>query len=455
MKAEAMPKLMKNEALSWSYDHCTIIFIFSLLHEKQERMVMNQNLIFFFFTCLSLLIASLHFFQVCNANCTPSACGLIHNIKPPFRLKNDPQDCGDPSFELVCENNVASIILNSQKYHVKVINYSDFTIRLAYASIDNNTCSFPISSAYGDDYFYPYFLERQQSQAISLMSCEYPLHNCSLSNQVTGCGKSSTHTCIKAGQLRPADVEHMCTVDSIVATSWNFTDLNNVSLSEIHQSLLYGFKLSWFYFLCQNCSGPGCSIEPGGLVICGEHHSGLYYKWEQIMESFKPPEGPAAGRLMLFMLIVVRKTLNEERCVLAGYRKDIERILVVSYEVRFIVGMLLGMGFLIYKFRRRRLSSYEEIEGFLQSDNKLSPIRQGDSDFNGCSRNHRMGPNDRPSMNQVLAMLEADVERLQIPAYSSQSTHVAGNEEESWLTDSTEVSLLHHKNSSCVEITIS
>ncbi|XP_047965773.1 rust resistance kinase Lr10-like [Salvia hispanica] len=67
----------------------------------------------------------------------------------------------------------------------------------------------------------------------------------------------------------------------------------------------------------------------------------------------------------------------------------------------------------------------------------------------------QMSPNDRPSMNQVLGMLEADVERLQVPAYSSQSTHVAGKEEESWLTDSTEVSLLHHNNSSCVEITVS
>lgn len=291
---------------------------FFLLDEKQERRMMNQNLIFFF-NCLSLLIASLHFFQACNANCTPSACGLIPNISSPFRLENDPKHCGDHGYELVCENNVASINLNSHKYYVKAINYSDFSIWLSYASIDNNTCSFPISSAYRDDYFNPYFLEKEQSQAISFMSCEYPLHNCSLSNQVTGCGQSSTHACIKFGQIRPADVEHMCTLVSVVATSWNFMDLNNVSLSEIHQSLLYGFKLSWLGFICRNCDGAGCSIEPGGLVICGEHHSGLYYNWgesettnlhvqlttlklhfcadgfsvnaENLMDSFKPPEG--------------------------------------------------------------------------------------------------------------------------------------------------------------------
>ncbi|KAL1553081.1 hypothetical protein AAHA92_13801 [Salvia divinorum] len=431
-------------------------------------MMMNQNLIFFF-TCSSLLIASLHFFQACNATCTPSACGLIPNIFPPFRLKNDPQHCGDPSCELVCENNVASINLNSHKYYVKEINYTDFTTRLAYASIDNSTCSFPISSAYEPNYFNPYFLEREKNQPISFMSCEYPLHNCSLSPQVTGCGQSSAHTCIKAGNLRPADVELMCTVESIVPTSWNFTDLNNVSLSEIHQSLLYGFKLYWLGFICQNCNGYGCYVGPDRLAVCHELPSALYYKWEAVMDSFKWPEGPAAGCLMLFMLIVavVFAGVTIPAKIIIGfgisywvfvknwYRKDIEHILVVSYEVRFSVGMLFGMGFLIYKFRRRRLSSYEEIEGFLQSDNKLSPIRQGHSDLNGCSRNYRMSPNDCPSMNQVLGMLEGDVERLRIPAYSSPSTHVAGNEEESWLTDSTEVSLLHLNNSSCVEITIS
>ncbi|KAL1553072.1 rust resistance kinase Lr10-like [Salvia divinorum] len=68
-----------------------------------------------------------------------------------------------------------------------------------------------------------------------------------------------------------------------------------------------------------------------------------------------------------------------------------------------------------------------------------------------------MNPDNRPSMNQVLQMLEADVERMQIPEVpSSQSTQVAGNEEDGgWLTDATDsVSLLHHNNANSFEITI-
>ncbi|KAL1553110.1 LEAF RUST 10 DISEASE-RESISTANCE LOCUS RECEPTOR-LIKE PROTEIN KINASE-like 2.5 [Salvia divinorum] len=69
----------------------------------------------------------------------------------------------------------------------------------------------------------------------------------------------------------------------------------------------------------------------------------------------------------------------------------------------------------------------------------------------------QMSPHDRPSMNQVLQMLEGDVDRLQIPEVpSSQSTQLTGNGEEgSWHTDATDsVSLLHHNNANSFEITI-
>ncbi|XP_047968805.1 rust resistance kinase Lr10-like isoform X2 [Salvia hispanica] len=58
----------------------------------------------------------------------------------------------------------------------------------------------------------------------------------------------------------------------------------------------------------------------------------------------------------------------------------------------------------------------------------------------------QMSPDHRPSMNKVLEMLEGDVEHLQIPNYLS---FVAGNEEESWATDSNaSISLLHDNNES-------
>lgn len=48
--------------------------------------------------------------------------------------------------------------------------------------------------------------------------------------------------------MQASDVMNMCRVDLIMLTSWKFKDSDNVSLSEIHESLLYGFELSWFKY---------------------------------------------------------------------------------------------------------------------------------------------------------------------------------------------------------------
>ncbi|KAH6767839.1 hypothetical protein C2S52_018822 [Perilla frutescens var. hirtella] len=215
-------------------------------------------------TCFSLLILSLHFFQTSHANtyCTPSACGVIRNISYPFRLKNDPKNCGHIMYQLACENNVTTIVLDYKKYHVKAINYHNFTIRVAEVSINNNICSFPKHSLYLTNFStfgYPYSIYRDTDKTadhevawpINFMSCPYPLMNSSL---FTGCGRGGSsygngrYAYVKVGHTNVSALKVSCRVDLTVMTSWKFKDSNNVSLSEIHDSLLYGFELSWFNF---------------------------------------------------------------------------------------------------------------------------------------------------------------------------------------------------------------
>ncbi|KAM7481163.1 hypothetical protein LguiB_005746 [Lonicera macranthoides] len=61
----------------------------------------------------------------------------------PFRLKGDPENCGDPRYELACEDdlNLTVLYLNSHKYFVQAINYLNFTIRLVDATIQKDNCS--------------------------------------------------------------------------------------------------------------------------------------------------------------------------------------------------------------------------------------------------------------------------------------------------------------------------
>ncbi|CAJ2674663.1 unnamed protein product [Trifolium pratense] len=96
-----------------------------------------------------LLLLQHQHHQTCDATtitnnqtyCPPSSCGKIKSIMHPFRLKNDPTSCGDPRYELSCENNMTMLTLFSGKYYVKAINYKNYTIRLVDPGIQEDDCS--------------------------------------------------------------------------------------------------------------------------------------------------------------------------------------------------------------------------------------------------------------------------------------------------------------------------
>lgn len=228
------------------------------------------------------LILSLHIlFKPCDANCSPSSsCGIIHNISFPFHLNGTSNKCGDPTFELACEKNVTSISLNSHKYYVKAITYSNYTggylnnsIRLVDASINNNDiCSFPAFSTYVYNFtylpygiFYPSPPYKYKVFPINFISCPTSLRKSSLFTDVTThcVSNSSHHRYIRVGRMNASEVPYTCRVDLITMTSLDFEDLNNVSLSQIHESLLYGFEL----YYCPSCGG-GYPLNILLVILC-------------------------------------------------------------------------------------------------------------------------------------------------------------------------------------------
>ncbi|XP_057798680.1 LEAF RUST 10 DISEASE-RESISTANCE LOCUS RECEPTOR-LIKE PROTEIN KINASE-like 2.3 [Salvia miltiorrhiza] len=365
--------------------------------------MITQNLIFL--TTSSLLILSLlhNLFQTGEANCTPSACGIIRNISSPFRLKGDPSNCGDGRFELACENNVTSISLNSHKYYVKAINYSNdghydtSTIRLVDASINNrNICSFPtlsIDTYNFTRYYYhnPHSISNYQIPinvssypydykpfpSINFISCPNPLTNSSLFTDITTqCASNSSHpryAYIKVGHMNTSELPHLCELEVIVMTSWHFKDLNNVSLSEIHHSLLYGFE----------------------LMVCGSYSTMWWWSWWELL-----PYLLLLGTLCAvvsthvftyFGLAALSLLLIRTAVLLGGDGVRSARVVIqlviecIILAPRFIF-FPLAMWLLIKKFRTRHLSIYNIIESFLRSDNKLSPIRYSYSDIKKMTR---------------------------------------------------------------------
>ncbi|KAL1531988.1 LEAF RUST 10 DISEASE-RESISTANCE LOCUS RECEPTOR-LIKE PROTEIN KINASE-like 2.1 isoform X1 [Salvia divinorum] len=353
--------------------------------------------------CSSLLIVLLlHLFPSCDAKCSPSSCGSLGNISYPFRLDSDAKNCGDRRFELRCENNVSSISLNSQNYYVKAINYHNSTIRLADASIViDDVCSFPTVSAYAHSFIssihafnflanlnsphpLPYLIPLTSLNPINFFSCPNPLKNSSLFTDVTThCASNHSsllprmHAYIKVGHMNASELPHLCTLDLIVMTSWpGFKDLNNVSLSEIHQSLLYGFELVFCPYCKMITRGFYASfffgMLPVFLIIVG-----------LLCAVVSPPVftifGFAAVSMLLYYAPVLISTVDPVGSTYVTYRLP-GHVLIIICASR-ITTFPLAAWLLIYKFRTRRLSLHEDIESYLQSDNKLAPIRYSYSDI--------------------------------------------------------------------------
>lgn len=238
-----------------------------------------------------------------NANCSPSSCGNIQNISYPFRLTEDPQGCGHQNYTLVCESNTTLIYLDSHKYFVRAINYDDYTVHIADASIlSNDTCSFPnhsLSLTSDSPYIstQPYGNPNRQDLVtpINFLSCPNPLNTsrfvaadiCLNRSSAANGSISTRHSYVQVGNLYVSDLEELCTPDLVALTSMQFKNPNYVSLDEIHASLVYGFQLSWFPVLCPTCrgaficrlKGDTCEVtrcsDVNGVLTCGKNSISL------------------------------------------------------------------------------------------------------------------------------------------------------------------------------------
>lgn len=75
-----------------------------------------------------------------------SSCGDIRNISYPFRLKGDLPGCGDPHYELSCENSKTILDFHSGRYYVKTISYNEHSIHVIDINFSDGSCILPSGS---------------------------------------------------------------------------------------------------------------------------------------------------------------------------------------------------------------------------------------------------------------------------------------------------------------------
>ncbi|KAG6700683.1 hypothetical protein I3842_08G124500 [Carya illinoinensis] len=346
--------------------------------------------------------------------CPASSCGNIPNISNPFRLKSDPPNCGDQRYELSCdENNHTLLYLHGSKYYVSQINYNNYTIRIVDSSIQEDIYSFipRYFLNYGNlmwpDYWdsEPIYWSsgwnwtvRSLSKVVAIVNCEKPmtlassfhLHttskNCSNINNGSG---SSSHPSLSQYSKRyinlivdrganVMDVEESCRIEQMSLTSWpgQISADPNISYTDLCNLFSYGFLLSWHRVYCGSCSYDYCYVHDDNQVSCIE---------TPLIDFLRRLFAYVASHTGLFKpikSIVYQVEYSSLRyCILIIFSSLLIGLLLEWHVAISVLVAPFVIVFLIYKWRMRHLSMYDNIEEFLQTQNNFMPIRYSFSEI--------------------------------------------------------------------------
>ncbi|KAJ9679749.1 hypothetical protein PVL29_021609 [Vitis rotundifolia] len=313
-----------------------------------------------------------------NQTCRPSSCGEIQNISNPFRVKGDPSGCGDPDYELVCENNRTMVNgREGEKYYVADINYDHYTIRVVDPGVEKGNClSTPLYFLTRESSFYygRYYLEwKGMTSTAVLMNCDQPISDGSYI-PITPCNATSSssqayvYALVGGESMEVGDIKYSCTISRTIITQ--FLKPGNLSMSDLQEMLLLGLELSFLSFRCKSkCEVKGleCYVNYGSHTV----HCSKLYNCTRLIPLF-----PSTFGILSFKIRADNQVLQS--MVIIG---------------RAVLGILCLFAYLIYKFRRRHLSLDDDIEEFLHNYQNLRPIKYTYSDIKKMTHNfkHKLG----------------------------------------------------------------
>ncbi|KAG5226625.1 L-type lectin-domain containing receptor kinase [Salix suchowensis] len=325
-------------------------------------------------TLLLLQILSTH--HRCSASkssndCAPFSCGNFRNISSPFRLKTDASSCGDRFIKLGCEDNVRlTLHLNMEKYYVEAINYSDSTIRLVNPAVQKDDCfSIPHHSLTEEELSSQFIFDYKywgESSVLTFICCENEIQNplpdyimdtssckngsATAQNSSPSCVNMEGHSYVMVDRYdrEIKDVPDLCRVNLMYTVP---KYVGNMSYTDVHDILADGFELQW-----QNSTQlPNYDLEPYHTPYRTPYPYGYLDAYEYDCRYYRFTTPPL---LLSFLMLFL------------------PAFIMIYHMLLFLCGLPCLLTLLIYKWRRRHLSMYDDIEKFLQShDNDLVPIR--------------------------------------------------------------------------------
>jgi len=330
--------------------------------------------------------------------CPSSSCGLLQDIRYPFRKRGDPPGCGFPEYELVCIDNKAIIYINRGKYFVTSISYTDNTFWVVDANLDNSSCPIPESSQYPYAYglqsenitlLYPDAItwaafvscsELIRSNAVSLYtSVMYKPVDCRSTKN------SLVYVFITKYSPEVGNIKPSCRYLSMTPLgSWHVRAPDNASFEDVVIFMRNGFSVRFpeqiedrtYRFIINLCLNDSVS-----------------YFYTQISSSSILNQTSAIVGMDLHFLRCVndysyRTKLFWTAVAVVSIMDILKFMIVLAVLSRFVFSPLAVFTFLGYKYWKTRIS-IDAVEKFLQMQQTLSPTRYAYTDITAITGHFR------------------------------------------------------------------
>uniref|UniRef100_A0A0D9UW04 non-specific serine/threonine protein kinase n=1 Tax=Leersia perrieri TaxID=77586 RepID=A0A0D9UW04_9ORYZ len=300
--------------------------------------------------------------------CVPFSCGHLEDIRYPFRLRGDPVGCGDEAYELDCRDGRAIIHINTGKYFVTDIAYSESRFWVVDANLDNSSCPLPLWNSL------PYFNDvstKLYTSAVrwaTFLNCSRVINNGMYMPVACLSGNTSfVYVLTTSSSYYVQTIEPSCGYLAVIPVDDRTKNVPDyASYADVVRFMRNGFPV-----LFPRVESPSHSPV---IKACAR----------DTFQNFK--DQMSSRTIQNWTSAIIGSELQFLGCVINYYSSPaqvwVTLVLVFAIEIikclivlcRFILAPLAVLTFLGYKYRKTRIS-IDAVEKFLKMQQALGPKR--------------------------------------------------------------------------------
>ncbi|XP_044974353.1 LEAF RUST 10 DISEASE-RESISTANCE LOCUS RECEPTOR-LIKE PROTEIN KINASE-like 2.5 [Hordeum vulgare subsp. vulgare] len=314
-----------------------------------------------------------------RAVCPSFSCGHLQDIRHPFRLRGDPPSCGVREYELVCRDGQAIIHINTGRYFVTSISYSDSVFWVVDAKLDHGSCPIPernqLPYFYGFDSANMILFLLYSGRWASFVSCSRMIKDNANYRPVACQSTNSSFVYVSTALRWAVHVEPSCrylAMTPLGSSRLRVADVTSYDYEDVVKFMRKGFAVrfpflppdwtcSWIINTCLNNSRSDFHEQMSSLSI--QNRISVIFAIDVRFLGCVRNNSKSDNRKLYWAVLVVVSAIS-----------IMKLIIVFAVLSRLVFAPLSILIFLAHKYWKTKIS-IDAVERFLQMQLALGPTR--------------------------------------------------------------------------------